>query len=188
MINFLPKKYSKIFIVEKVLRGASIVFLVLISVFFIGTIFLLPSFFSLKLVAGDILRNAEVEEALLEKKDVASLEKEISFVNTALDSYEKNSMKSRSFSGFLSKFINLAPSGIRLDRIDFSQAKDGSFFLKLFGEASLRENIISYTESMRDIEEIKEIKSPLSNLLKNENAPFVLEADIKSDFYEYKNK
>lgn len=186
MNSLLPENYQKTFRTEKILRLCFWVVAYFSFVFAFGTAFLSPSYFSLKFSLNDTLRRLDTETISVERRNANSLEKEISSLNAMLRDYNRNGLKEFSFSSILESFLNATPAGIKINGIDFDKNQDGVFFVRLSGEASLRADIIAYEKALKNLKEVSAVRSPISNLLKDEKAPFIIEADIKKEFYEQK--
>ena len=76
---------------------------------------------------------------------------------------------------------------IKLTGIDFQQDASKNFVFHIRGEAVNRNVLISYSQKLRQLKEIKELRSPVSNLLQEANIKFLLEVVINPQYYEYKN-
>ena len=187
MVGLLPLSYRKAFENEKfVLRIFSAV-LFLGLVFVLGIIFLLPSYFSLVFSLDDVLRRFEAEETSLKRKDIEGLESKISYINSLTDSYVSNESKRKSFASILFSLTNAVPAEIKLLGIEFQLGSGNEFVFHIRGEAERRSALIVYSQKLREIPEIKEVHSPISNLLSDTDIRFLLETTIKPEYYENQN-
>lgn len=186
MNGLLPKNYEKAFRREKFARLIVAGLLYVSFVFALGISFLAPSYFVLKFSLEDTLRQLDTEELSLRRRNADNLEKSVSSLNLLLRDYNRNELRKFSFSNVLVKIINSAPDGININSVDFDKNQDNLFFFRISGEADFREDIINYQRNLKTLSEVSEVRSPLANLLKDANAPFILEADIKKEFYGQK--
>jgi len=186
MSGLLPKNYEKAFRTEKIFRlcfwGISYASLV----FVFGIALLIPSYFTLKFSFNDTLRQLDTQELSISRRNAESLENKIISLNSMLRDYNRNELKKFSFSNLLQIFINSSNEGIKINSVDFDKNQEGLFFIKLTGEAAARNDIIGYAGVLKNLKEVSEVRSPITNLLKDFGAPFVIEVDIKKEFYEHK--
>lgn len=155
-------------------------------VFVCGLVFLTFSYFSLRFSLNDTLRQLNTEQTSVSRRNADNLEKEISSLNSMLRDYSHNEFRKFSFSSLLTSLLSASFGGIRINGIDFDKNQEGIFFIRLSGEAALRGDLIAYEKLLKNLKEISAVRSPISNLLKDSNAPFVIELDIKKEFYEQK--
>ena len=183
----LPERYSNIFKREKIIHLISSLFVFLIFVLIVGIVFLLPSYFTLLFSSSDVLRRTNTEGISLERRDVLGVESEIAQINLTSDSYFLNEESRREFSGVLLSFVNVAFEEIKLINIEFQMGSEGEFVFHIRGEAQKRSDLILYSQKLRGLPQIKELRSPVSNLLQEKNVKFLLEAVINPQYYDYKN-
>ncbi|MEK7559970.1 MAG: hypothetical protein AAB522_01560 [Patescibacteria group bacterium] len=187
MRGFLPSTYLRYFKWEKTILGSFLIFILLGVIFISGIIFILPSYFALTFSLNDILRRTNTEEVFIKRKDVDGLESKISHINSLLDAYFDGESKKKLFSGVLLAITNATFDEIKLTGIDFQQDASKNFVFHIRGEAVNRNVLISYSQKLRQLKEIKELRSPVSNLLQEANIKFLLEVVINPQYYEYKN-
>jgi|SRR3989344_1012755 len=186
MSGLLPESYIRAFKMEKIFRFCLGAILYVSLVFIFGITLLIPSYFTLKFSLNDTLRQLETQELSIRRRNAENLEKDIISLNSMLRDYNRNELKKFSFSELLSSFINFSAPGIKINGMDFDKNQNGEFFVRLSGEAVLRNDIIIYTGVLKNLKEVSEVRSPITNLLKETNASFIMEADIKKEFYEQK--
>jgi|SRR3989344_26104 len=186
MSGLLPENYIKAFKTEKIFRICLAVILFVSLVLVFGIALLVPSYFTLKFSLDDTLRQLDTQELSIERRNAENLERQILSLNSMLSDYNRNELRKFSFSNLLSNFINSSVEGIKINAIDFDKNQNGIFFIRLSGEAAMRNDIISYVGVLKNLKEVSEVRSPVSNLLKDAKAPFIIEIDIKKDFYEQK--
>ena len=187
MKGLLPSSYSNVLKREKLILRVFSVFIFGVFIFLSGIIFLLPSYFTLVFSLNDVLRNLSTEEISLKRKDVEGLEGKTSYINSLLDSYFDGESKRKSFSNLLLSLTNFVSDEIKLTSIQFQKDASEGFVFHIRGEAADRSALILYSQKLRQLEQIKELRSPVSNLLQEKNIKFLLEAVINQKHYEYKN-
>jgi len=187
MIGLLPKVYSQAFKKEKIIKRIFIV-LVLWGLFLVlGIVFLLPSYFTLVFSLNDVLRSLSTEEVAIKMKDVEGLESKISYTNSLLDSYFLGVSRQKLFSELFLVLTGNISNGIKLTGIEFQKATGEGFLFLLRGEAVTRNSLIMFSQKIRQLPQVKDLRSPISNLLQDTEVKFLLEVLINSQFYEYKN-
>lgn len=187
MVGFLPLVYLRALKKERFIRVIFGVFVFGGILLAFGIVFILPSYFSLIFSLDDVLRSLGTEEVAVKRKDVEGLESKIFYNNSLLDSYFQGESKRKSFSQILLQITNSVSNEVKLKSIEFQKTKDGEFVFHIRGEAKKRNALIIFSQKLRQLEEIKELRSPISNLLQEENIKFLLEAVINLKFYEYKD-
>ncbi|MEK7503165.1 MAG: hypothetical protein AAB556_01830 [Patescibacteria group bacterium] len=186
MNGLLPENYEKAFRAEKIFRLSLGAILYASLIFLFGIALLAPSYFALKLSLNDTLRQLDTQELSVQRRNAENLEREIISLNSMLRDYNRNEFRKFSFSNLLAVFLNSSTSGIKINGFDFDKNQNGLFFIRVSGEAALRSDILAYARALKNLKELSEIRSPIANLLKDSNAPFIIEADIKKEFYEQK--
>lgn len=139
-------------------------------------VLLLPSYFLTSLQKGEFLRQIESEEKnplRQQAREVAELvgrsKRELKAVKTALTS-------ERAISGLLPVLLEGLPAGIAFDRVEFDlvQAK-----IKFSGRAVKRNDVLDFEKRLKAIPFITEVISPLSNIIRESDAAFVIEAKFR---------
>ncbi|HEY4521569.1 MAG TPA: hypothetical protein VJH05_00285 [Candidatus Paceibacterota bacterium] len=187
MIGLLPKVYSQEFKKEKIIKRIFIVFILWGLFLAFGVVFLLPSYFTLVFSLDDVLRSLGTEEVAIKRKNVEGLESTISYTNSLLDSYFLGVSKQKSFSELLFSLTKNVSNGVKLTGVEFQKSTGGEFVFLIRGEAATRNSLILFSQKIRQLPEVKDLRSPVSNLLQETEVKFLLEALINPQFYEYKN-
>ncbi|OGF62770.1 hypothetical protein A2662_00190 [Candidatus Giovannonibacteria bacterium RIFCSPHIGHO2_01_FULL_45_33] len=183
-MTFLGAKYEKAVRSEKIYKLSS-AFLILLSLsVLVWIVCMAPSYFVIILSKDDILRRVDVEEAVLARRKLGDLEAETVKINKIISDYGSNEAKRRSFSGLLISVFRASPQGISIDGVVLSKNKDGVFILNLQGNASVREELISYVSVLEKLPAFSEVDSPISNLLEESNARFNLNLKINPEAYK----
>lgn len=186
MSGLLPKNYVNDFKMEKIFRLCLGIIFYISLVLIFGIFLLTPSYFVLKFSLNDTLRQLATEESSLRRRDSENIEQKMISLNSMLRDHNRNELRKFSFSNLLISFINSSVEGIKLNGIDFDKNQNNTFFIRLSGESASRNNIIAYTNSLKNLIEVSEVRSPITNLLKDVKSKFIIEADIKKEFYEQK--
>lgn len=184
MMGLLPPIYSKIFKREKLILHVFWIFVFGGLTFLLGLIFLLPSYFSLVFSLDDVLRSLNTEEISIKRKDVEGLESKTSYTNSLLDSYFMGESKRKSFFELMLSLTNPVLDGIKLTNIEFQNGFNDEFIFRLRGEAQKRSDLILYSQKLRQLDQVKELNSPVSNLLQETNIKFLLEATLNPKYYK----
>lgn len=159
------------------LRVVSIRFGVVLAVLTVlFGVLLLPSYFLTALQKEEFLRQIESEEKnpLRQRaREVAKLveraKREMRAVKTAL-------VSERAISGLLPVLLEGLPVGIAFDRVEFDLVQSK---IKFTGRAVKRNDVLDFEKRLRAIPFITEVISPLSNIIKESDAAFVIEAKFR---------
>ena len=187
MIGLLPSAYSQVFKKEKLIKRIFVVFVFGGLFLILGVTFLLPSYFTLVFSLDDVLRSLGTEEVAIKRKDIEGLESKISYTNSLLDSYFLGASKQKTFSELLFSLTGLVSDGVKLTGIEFQKATGEGFLFLLRGEAATRNSLIIFSQKIRQLPQVKDLRSPVSNLLQETEVKFLLEVLINPQFYEYKD-
>ena len=135
----------------------------------------------------DVLRSLGAEETAIKRRDVDGLESKISYINSLLDSYAKGESKRNYFSEILLSLTNSVSDGINFTGIEFQKSSGDDFVFHIRGKAEKRSALIVFSQKLRQLEGVKELRSPVSNLLQDTNVNFLLEVVVNSQYYAHKN-
>jgi hypothetical protein len=188
-MNYLtPIVYRKEFKRIKTFRLA-FSFIVLVEfVVVIGIIFMLTSYFTLFFSKSDIIRRLSIQEELLARRDLESLETKIVAINNLVLRHEKNEARRFSFSDVIFKIANATPASVSLTNISMDQLSNNTFVVSVRGDAALRDDFIDYLQELRKITEFATVHSPISNLLSEQDVDFTVDIDLSPEFYTYDAK
>src|SRR3989344_1236819 len=178
MIGLLPPVYLQTFKKEKIIKRIFVVFVFWGLFLVLGIVFLLPSYFTLVFSLDDVLRSLDTEEVAIKRKDVEGLESKISYSNFLLDSYFLGVSKQKSFSELLFSLTENVSNGVKLTGIDFQKSTSGGFLFLLRGEATNRNSLILFSQKIRQLSQVKDFRSPVSNLLQDTDVKFLLEVNV----------
>ncbi len=183
--SLLPISYQKEIRREKIMRIGLLFVLLISTVFFVGIIFMLPSYFTLVFSRADVLRRLDAEQKALARQDTAALEQSIGAVNGHANAYKDNEAMRKRLGPIMVHLAAADTTSIRLSYIDFHSSNGGMFTITLNGVAITRDALLAYIQNLKEVPEFAAVHSPISNLLKEIDVPFSLEVDIKKDSYYY---
>lgn len=187
MMGLLPLSYSKIFKREKLILRIFLLFVFGGMIFILGIIFILPSYFSVLFSLDHVLRSLGTEEILLKRKNVGEIESKVSYINSLTDSYFLGESKRKSFSQSLLSLTNPASNDIKITSVEFEKSEENESIFHIRGESADRNALILYSQKLRQLPQVKELRSPISNLLQEKNLKFLLELVINSDYKDGEN-
>jgi len=169
MINLLPQNQREEFLQEK--RAKIIFVLGFLLLFFI--FFLAILFFSIKIYLTGENQN---QKFLLEKANILiadpkykELEKEITKNNKLISQLNEFYKNQTNVVDVLEKVSNLLPEGVILT--SFSYQKESNQ-VSLQGKAQTRENLLVFKKALESQPGIKDLNSPISNLIKSTNIDY----------------
>lgn len=173
-LNILPPEEKEIIATQQALR--KILVMGSLSLVFILIFLLLLS--SIWLLLTVQLKSTEAifkeAEASAQGKAFQELRKEINKINQQLQNVDQLQNKTRNYSFVLERLTELVPPGIRFKNIFINE---NDIFLK--GHATTREALISFKDVLEKSPYFEEIKSPLSNFLKQREIEFSFSFKIK---------
>lgn len=184
-MSLLTENYQKEFRREKNQRLLLSLAMLLATSIVIGIVFMLPTYFSLIFTKDDVLRLLKASEEVFVRKEFKSLEDKITAVNNLINLYEANEKRRFSYSPILASITKNTSSLIELKNVALRRGDDGAFTIILEGEAAQRTTLLGYIAKLGKVSEFEDVRSPITNLLKESNANFVLNIKIKPDAYKY---
>lgn len=184
-MNLLPETYQKVIRREIILR-LLFVFIVLISiVIVIAIVFMLPSYFALRFSTADVFRRLDTENKTFERQNIGSFEDTVRKINERIGFYVANEHRRYALAPLLVQIANMTDTNIILNSIDLRSENKGLFIFDLKGIASTRDAFLSYVQKLKGAPEFSEVRSPISNLLRESKVPFEIEVLIKKESYFY---
>lgn len=178
MINLLPTE-DKIFIKKEYLRRLSVIIGIFSFSFVCAAIFLLlPSYFLTISQKKTFESQLGVVRESLNRQDASKIEADVNDLNAKLAFFSGQKGGER-----LSEMINLIVEdrgkGISLSHFSYQKGKgvEGDAIL-LHGKALTRKDFLAFMEFLGNIEGVKNVESPPSNLLKTENISFTLRLEL----------
>ncbi len=178
MINLLPVE-DKIFIKREYLRRLLIVIGIFsFSLIFAAIFLLLPSYF-LTISQKKTFEN-QLESVItnLNRQDASRIEANVNHLNAKLAFFSGQKDEQR-LSEIIKHIVENRNKGISLSYFSYQKSENvaGDIIL-LQGKAWTRNDFLAFVELLGNIEKIKNVESPPSNLLKMENIPFTLRLEL----------
>jgi Tfp pilus assembly protein PilN len=159
-INFILIQKSLLFIV---------IFLAITSLLFYGTkIYQDNKLNNLKKEFEQIKLTLPSGEKVTLSKDIQDINNELSYLNNIQMNYLK-------CSDLLIDFNALVPTGIALNSLSVNQK---TLEVLINGKAVLRENLVAFQNNLENSSFLKDIESPISNILKREDIDFSFKAKL----------
>jgi len=186
--QLLPSEYAAVIRREKFMRLLALFFGILLVSAIIGIIFMLPSYFMLTFSKAEVLRRLEVQKEAFAHLDAKTTENRIRDIHRLAETYYANESRRKPIHPIFEKIAFTDDSRVRLENIELKQENQKTFVLSLQGFAATREDFLAYVAGLRDIDGFEVVRSPLSNLLNDEDVSFELEVELSSKLYQYAKK
>ena len=178
MINLLPAE-DKILIKKEYLRRLLIVIGIFSFSFICVAILLLSPSYFLAVSQKKIFENQlKAATESLSRQDTPKTEADVNDLNVKLAFFGDQKDDER-LSEIIKLIVENRNKGISLAYFSYQKGKDseGDVIL-LQGKALTRKDFLAFIEFLGDIEEVKNVESPPSNLLKVENISFTLRLEL----------
>lgn len=178
MFNLLPENLKEKIKKEYKLRLTIIAILFVIIAQLTFLIFLLPSwlnsYYKQKEYSG---RKNEVSN-FLSSLDISSTTAYIKSTNSIL-TIINDSLDYPKMSPVVMDILSKKKSSIKIGGIFYSVNSGNSATLSINGLASNREALVSFSDSLKEIEYFKKVDLPISNLAKDKNIDFSINVNIE---------
>jgi hypothetical protein len=186
---FLPSLIQKKVMRAKLWRFVLALIILIGFALLVASILLLPSYFVLLFSVEQIDRRVVIEEQVLARRDLVSLESRVRSINSKIESFEKNESFRYSLSSLLYILGEDTKTGIEISNMTLrTTGEGGAFVMQIQGIADTRDRLVSYIETLRLREEFVSVFSPISNFLEETNVEFSLEVTVNEKVYAYKAK
>lgn len=174
MINLLPTEYQKLIRDIYRRRLASVILLALSVLLLASTVILLPSYIIFKSQASAALsRLGEFSEE--DKRVTDEGLSQIASFKTQLAKIFPAAVQRVFLTNRLESILNIRPRGLMISDLTVTGKKDFS----LRGVAKTRHDIISFVDGLESLTDIKEVNSPVSNLIAERDGTFVITFSFK---------
>jgi hypothetical protein len=171
-LNLLPAEDKNNVRFEELRRLVIFVTAFSLAIMAVFTIFLLPAYFILTFQKNEVLRELDIAEKSERLTDVKTIEKEVQLLNGLFRRISAGDGSSPAFSRALERVLEDA--GPRISFSDVSYAKASSFSVS--GFAPTRDDLIGFENKLKGNPYLKNISSPLSNIIKESNINFSIVA------------
>lgn len=153
---------------------------------FLGVLIFSLAYYGILLFSNSFLVNFEKKVVESEKNNssISSLEKELKEYEDVLKHIEAEyNLFSKDIvypTDFISIINTKNISGIKLNSISFQKLNEsGEVKLEIRGIAQNRDILISYSNSLKEVDSFKEVIMPISSLTKNIDIPFFITINAK---------
>lgn len=175
--NLLPHGEKKLIYFEELYRIVLLFASVLTGIFVVGSILLLPSYLPAVLTKRDLERRLALEKKASAQFKVEETISQIAEIEKTLFSIKTYVVRPQQASLLLKKFSEPI-TGIYIQNLTVT--KDGSIALN--GKAATRRDLLAFERKLRESGQFQQVISPPSNIAKESNINFTLEAKIKPEF------
>jgi Tfp pilus assembly protein PilN len=175
--NLLPERDKKKIKKEYLLRLLSVSLLFFSITIFLNLLLLLPLYYLSNNKINTAKERISFLESYLQKKEESGLASVLSPTNEKIDAL--NSLEVFRVDKSIESILSKKNSSIKINKITLRSETDEKKTLSIKGEASSRDNLISFSESLKAINQFTNVELPLSNLAKNINVDFNIKIEIK---------
>ncbi|MBI2640412.1 MAG: hypothetical protein HYW91_00825 [Candidatus Sungbacteria bacterium] len=177
-INLLPQEEKRLVRLEEARRIIRFFAGGLISVLFIGSALLAPSFLPLFLERRELERSLQLEKEAGQALNVAEATARLRAFKSALFSIKAFVQTPPRASEILEDLFRQSRDGITIVNITIKKGGD----VILTGTAESRDNLLRFEKNLRDSGKFQEISSPLSNIIRETNINFTMKGKLKPAF------
>ncbi len=183
MATLLPASYTNEVRREKIFRLAFLFVVFVCLGILVGIVFMLPSYFAVVFSKNDVLRQLSTQQEVFAKHNVSAIEAEITRVNDLAHLYQHNETGRKSLAPLLLRLSDGA-ANVKFINLSLQQNASGQFVFALEGIAQKRDDLLAYIERLKKAPEFDSVRSPISNLLRDTNAHFMVEVVLKREYYD----
>ena len=146
-----------------------VIFLALTSLLFIATKMFMEN--RLKVIKNEV----EKTRSTMTGSENITLSNDIKNFTTKLNYIDGVQKKYTKWSDLLADFNKLVPTGITLSSLSFDKVTTQ---VLINGKAVLRDNLVDFENNLKGASFLKELESPISNILKREDIDFNFTAKL----------
>lgn len=185
MINLLPLK-NKSDIKKEYLRRVFVVFGFLVSfMIFSGIILLIPLNYFLGKLKLDNEKNLVFYKERADFEETQKTKKIISDLNNKIKIFKKHQNEFHELNSVIEKIISYAPAGIKIDDFFYDRRADekGNMIetITVGGIGATRNDVVIFMENLNRNGVFKDVRSPVSNLLKSKDINFTITIDLYAE-------
>lgn len=166
MINLIPSESQRQLDIKRFQRALIAFGFFVAALLSIGFVMLLPSFIASRYLAGDLSYAREVEARSLTNRALEERTQALVNLERQARGVLARAQKT-SFEDIVQEVTRVAPLGIDLSAMKFQNGT-----LTLEGRYQHRSSFLVFLDALKTMPLIKGVASPLSNLLKETDAPF----------------
>lgn len=169
MINLLPLADQRQLRSKRVKRAASMFGFFMAAIIVFGFVMLLPSFIALRYLTRDFSYAREVEERSPSNRALEEQTRALTDFESRARDVLAHARKTTSFENMVQEVLRVAPIGIDFTTMRF---EEGSLVVE--GHYQHRSFFLAFIHALETNALVKSVSSPLSNLLKETDAPFLI--------------
>lgn len=167
MINLLPYEAQHQLRADQSRAALTAFGIIVTAMLAIGFVMLLPSFVALRYLTRDLSYAREVEERSPVSRALGERTRALATLESRARSVLAHARTAPSFEDVLREVTRVAPAGIDLLTMRF---EEHAFTIE--GHYQYRSSFLAFLEALKTNAFVKSVASPLSNLLKETDAPF----------------
>lgn len=173
-INLIPSQEKKNLQLETARRITILLTGWLIISLLISSILLLPSYFPLFLEYRELKRQAEIEEEASRQLKISESESESRKIQKEIEFIKSASARRSKISEIVSPLLK-ETEGIVINELIIQKQEN----IIINGQAATRRDLLNFEKKLRDLGEIRDISTPLSNIVKETNINFTTHGKLK---------
>ncbi len=178
-MNLLPPEYKKELTIEAWRRYTLDLGFYIAGVVVIATTLLLPSFFFLQFQIGNLQNNLAAIEKSDGYKKIAITEREIDRINTSLALFTRFHNAGPQVSQLFDElFAYTKDTNIIFTSIAYTRSASGTSMV-IVGRAATRDGLRSFIDTLGKNKYVKNVVSPVTNLLEREQSQFTITINFK---------
>lgn len=173
-INLIPTQEKKNMQLETARRIIILLTGWLIISLLISSILLLPSYFPLLFEYRELKRQSGIEEEASRQLKIRELKSESSRIQKELEYIKSVSARRSKISEIVSPLLK-ETEGVVINELIIQKQEN----IIINGQAATRKDLLDFEKKLRDIGEIRDISTPLSNIIKETNINFTTQGKLK---------
>jgi hypothetical protein len=182
-VNLLPQDYQKKIKAEHFRRLIAIFGFLIFIVIAANIVLLLPFQLSAVLQAKELQRELEITKKSPLFARIADIEKIIKELNAETDLFTKQENGRFEIGPIIKSVVSLRPAGINIQSFIFEaedRAKNQPARISISGQAGSRPALLNFIKANESNRFFSQIRSPISNLLKEEDINYSLVLELKN--------
>lgn len=175
-LNLLPPQQKKNLNYEIDRRMVQFLGFWFSAVIIIFGVLMLPAFFFISFEQSEVEHVKKVEEEAQKAAHTSELEEKIRGTNALLDIILAREYKKKDVASFLGEILSGAPAGVSVTLIVHEPLKN---HVNISGAADTRGALLKFVDFLKKAPEIKNVSSPVSNIIRQQNINFSLEIETE---------
>lgn len=171
MINVLPESGRQVVRREYYLRLVALAFIALGGAALVSAAALVPAYVQGREEKGNTAKQLELAEVAAQREAQSFIAKDIALAGKALPVVEAHLAGSRP-SLYIAEILAARNPSVLISHIEFGGGEIPA--VKVSGTALTRDALLAFSRSLSQIKGVPQVDLPVSNLAKNEDAPFFL--------------